>query len=155
MMPTRLPAAAAALLVIAAAHGDDAKPAAGSDRITLTSHAGDVAGEVVKVDKGTITLKVPEVAQTGVSYRRVSGHAVAVPRLAVKHVEVSYPLADTVTVRTVGGKDAGLDDVKKGQAVVVHVNKVREGKVGEKLESHAEVKKIDIPNAPAHSADKK
>lgn len=156
-----LPLVAAAVLSTAAlAPADDPKPAdppkssGKSDEIVITSHVGNVVGEVVKVGSESITVKVPEVVQTGTTRQHVggggrAGHTVTVPKLGTKLVEVTYPLADKVVVKTVGGKDADLSAVKEGEAVELHLDKVREGKVGEKLESHLEVKRIDVPNPPA------
>jgi hypothetical protein len=136
----RLLVLAAAGLFAPAICADDKK--ADPNTYTATSHVGNVTGEVVKVDDKSITLKVPEVQQTGVSRSRRG----VVPKLGVKHVEVTYPLADKVVVKTVSGKAVDLSAVKAGEAVTVHVDKVKEGKLGEKLEARLEVKKIDVPN---------
>jgi hypothetical protein len=136
----RLLVLVAAGLFAPAVFADDKK--ADPNTYTATSHVGEVNGEVVKVDDKSITLKVPEVEQTGVSRSRRG----VVPKLGVKHTEVTYQLADKVVVKTVGGKAADLSAVKVGEAVRVHVDKVKEGKLGEKLESRLEVKRIDVPN---------
>ena len=143
-------------LTVRPAAADDSKstdPAKKADpNVTVRSTpVGDVTGEVVKVEKGTITLKVPEVVQTGVSRSRGR----VTPRLGMKTAEVSYPLADKVVVKTVSGKEADLDAVKEGGMVALHVSQVKESRPGEKATTRLEVKRIDVPNPTTDATAKK
>lgn len=120
-----------------------------SDAIVMSSHIGNLTGQVSKVDKGSITLKVPEVVVSGITRRHAGsgrGGSVAVPRYSTKTVELTYPLSDKVTVKTVSGRELDMSAVSVGETVEIHLDKVKEGKVGEKLQSHVEVKRIDVPN---------
>jgi len=120
-----------------------------SDAIVMSSHVGNLTGQVSKVEKGSITLKVPEVVVTGITRRRTGTHggSTAVPKYGTKTVELTYPISDKVVVKTVSGKDVDMSAVTTGETVEIHLDKVKEGKVGEPLQSHVEVKRIDVPNA--------
>ena len=130
------------------------------------TYLGEVTGTVVQAGDGSITLKVPEVVQTGTTRsagggsggrvphlpgmpsvggsRRGSG--VTVPKFGTKLVEVTYTLGDAVTVKTVAGKTMTLADVTAGGAARVHLERLREvPKPGEKTEPRVVVKSIDIP----------
>ena len=98
----------------------------------------------------SITLKVPEVVQSGVTRRHVGNHTIATPKLGVKPVEVTYSLAEKLVVKRIGGKESDLSAVKAGETVQIHVNKVKEGKLGEKAEVRFEVWRIDVPNATSN-----
>ena len=139
------------------------KAAAKADAVPTATHAylGEVTGYVVKVGDGSITLKVPEVVQTGTTHKRVAmphvpgvsgGHrssSIAVPKLGTKMVETTFELSDAVTVKTVTGKAMTLADVTANGAVRVHVERVRDVKPGEKTEPRLVVKTIDVPVPPA------
>lgn len=152
------PLAVAAVLSTLSLTPDDPRPvdpvkvSGKADEIVTASHVGNVVGQVVKVDKSSITVKVSKVVQTGATRRHVGGtpgHMTLVPQYGIKTDEVTYPLAGKVVVQTAGGKEVGRDAVKEGETVEIHVDQVRMGKVGEKLEAHLEVKRIDVPNPPA------
>lgn len=163
MNPFRLTSVVAAIAYAAAhdVHAADPKPPAPpattadkSDEIVMSSHIGNLTGKVVKTSPSSITLSVPETMVTGITRRHVGGygphahgHTVAVPRYGTKLVELTYPVSDKVVVKTVSGKDATLSAVTAGEVVEIHLDKVKEGKIGEKLETHVEVKRIDVPNA--------
>lgn len=126
-----------------------------SDEITMSSHIGNLVGQVVKSGSDSITIKVSEVVVTGITRKHVGGgsgsrgHSVSVPKYGTKMVELTYPVSGKVVVKTVSGKEADLSSVWEGENVVIHLDKVKQGKLGEKLESHVEVKRIDVPNATA------
>ena len=126
------------------------------------TYLGEVTGTVVKVGDGSITLSVPEVVQTGTTHKKVpsphvpgmksGGHrttSITVPKTTTKLVEVTYDLGDAVSVKTVTGKPMTLADVVAGGVARVHVERLREQKVGEKSEPHVVVKSIDIPTPAA------
>ncbi len=135
------------------------KPTAKADAAPNVSHTyvGEVTGTVVKVGDGSITLKVPEVVQTGTTHKRMpsphvpgtsGGHrnsSIAVPKLGTKLVEMTFDLSAAVTVKTISGKAMTLADVTANGPVRVHVERVREVKPGEKTEPHLVVKSIDVP----------
>ena len=153
--------AAAALLATSGVKAADpasptaAKPAEAAN--VSHTYLGEVTGTVVKVGDGSITLSVPEVVQTGTTHKKMpsphlpgmkSGHrstSITVPKTTTKLVEVTYDLGDAVSVKTVTGKPMTLADVAVGGAARVHVERLREPKVGEKAEPHVVVKSIDIP----------
>ena len=120
-----------------------------SDEITMSSHVGNLVGQVVKSGSDSITIKVPEVVVSGITRKRSGGHSVSVPKYGTKTVELTYPVSSKVVVKTVSGKEVDLSSVKEGENVEIHLDKVKQGKLGEKLESHVEVKRIDVPNATA------
>jgi hypothetical protein len=127
-----------------------------SDDIVLASHIGNLTGVVEKFDKSSITIKVAETVVTGITRRHVGGHSarsrghtVAVPKYGIKQVSLTYPVGDKVTVKTASGKDVTLAEVVVGETVEIHLDKIKEGILGEKLETHVEVKRIDVPNAAA------
>ena len=139
------------------------RPTAKADAAANVAHTyvGEVTGYVVKVGDGSITLKVPEVVQTGTTHKRVAtphvpgmsgGHrssSIAVPKLGTKMVEATFELSDAVTVKTVTGKAMTLADVTANGAVRVHVERVRDLTPGEKTEPRLVVKTIDVPVPPA------
>jgi len=163
--------ACAAALIAAdpAAALTPAKVAEKSAAAANVSHTylGEVTGLVVKVGDDSITLKVPEVVQTGTTRQRSHtphvpgmsgghrGSSITVPKLETKMVEVTYDLGDPVSVKTVAGKAMTLSDVVVGGAARLHVERVREWKPGEKTEPHVVVKTIDIPVPAAKPAAKK
>lgn len=112
-------------LVFLAATG--VSPAA--DPAVPRADLGDVTGTVVKAGPGSITLKVPTVAQTGVSRKHVGGRhgpTVTVPRYETKQVETTYALAPDVVVKTLAGKSATLEEVRPGEPSRLHVYRVTE-----------------------------
>ena len=120
-----------------------------SDEITMTSHVGNLVGQVVKSSSDSITIKIPEVVVTGIARKRSGGHTVSVPKYGTKTVELTYSISSKVVVKTVSGKEVDLSSVKEGEKIEIHLDKVKQGKLGEKLESHVEVKRIDVPNPTA------
>ena len=117
------------------------------------TYLGEVTGTVVKVGDGSITLKVPELVPSATAQRRPSARpgarhrtaAISTPKATTKMVEVTYDLGDAVSVKTVTGKVMTLADVSVNSPARVHVERLREQKVGEKSEPHVVVKSIDIP----------
>lgn len=117
------------------------------------TYLGEVTGTVVKVGDGSITLSVPELVPAATAQRKPTARpstksrsrAVTAPKVTTKLVEVTYDLGDAVSVKTVTGKPMTLADVSVGGAARVHVERLRELKVGEKTEPHVVVKSIDIP----------
>lgn len=147
--------AAAAILATAGVRAaDPATPAAKPAEAANVSHVylGEVTGTVVKIGDGSITLSVPEVIPSTASQKSMPRpstksrtRAVTAPKVTTKLVEVTYDLGDAVSVKTVTGKPMTLADVSVNSAARVHVERVREQKVGEKTEPHVVVKSIDIP----------
>ena len=131
------------------------KPTAKADAVPNVAHTylGEVTGSVVKVGDGSITLKVPELVPSATAQRRPSARpgarhrtaAISTPKATTKMVEVTYDLGDAVSVKTVTGKVMTLADVSVNSPARVHVERLREQKVGEKSEPHVVVKSIDIP----------
>ena len=161
-------AAAATLAANPAAYNLPSAPAAKAaakaapDPSVSHTYLGEVTGTVVKVGDGSITLKVPELVPSATSQRAPSRpsrnhrHApLAMPKATTKLVEVTYDLGDAVSVKTVTGKPMTLTDVTVGSAARVHVERLREQKLGEKTEPHVVVKTIDIPTPTAAPAAKK
>jgi hypothetical protein len=122
--------------------------AAEQPTVSMT-YLGSVTGTVVKVESGSITVKVPTPVRSGVTRRRMGNRTVSVPRYTTKQVENTQPLSADVVVKTVGGKSATLEDVRPGVAVRLHVYSVKERTVGEKPVARSEVRRIDIPNSAA------
>lgn len=121
--------------------------ASATDPTVSSSNLGEVTGTVVKFEPGSITIKVPTVVQSGTTRRKVGKSYVNVPKYTTKEVESTITVAKDVTVKTIGGKEATAADVVPGESVRLHVSKLTERTVGEKPESHTEVKRIDIPNS--------
>lgn len=129
-----------------------AGPSPAADPAVSRADLGDVTGTVVKAGPGSISLKVPTVAQTGVSRRHVGGRhgpTVAVPKYATKQVETTYALAPDVVVKTLAGKSATLEEVRPGTQARLHVYRVTERTPGERPENHLEVRRIDIAGPSA------
>lgn len=114
------------------------------------TYAGAVTGTVSKVDSGSITVKVPTTVQSGVTRRHVGGRTISIPRYTTKQVENTLSLSPDVTVKTVSGKTAAMEDVRPGVSVRLHAYTMTERSPGEKSKSHVEVLKIEVPSsAPA------
>ncbi len=150
--------AAAAILVTAGVQAaDPAPPAAKSEPAPNVSHTylGELTGTVVKVGDGSITLSVAEVVPSTTAQKtprpstKSRTRAVTAPKVTTKLVEVTYDLGDAVSVKTVTGKPMTMADVAVGGVARVHVERLRELKVGEKTEPHVVVKSIDIPTPAA------
>ena len=60
------------------------KTAKSADEFTKAYVVGVVTGEVTKISATSVTLKVPEVVQTGTTRSRAGGHSISVPKLSVK-----------------------------------------------------------------------
>lgn len=125
--------------ILSLCHGEAMEP-------TFTkSKLGVVTGTVTQIDPASITVKVPQMVQSGSTRRRIGRRSIRVPRYTTKQVESTFSVASDVTVKMIGGKHASLSDVLVGLPVRLHVYKVTEHHLGEKAESHAEVRRIDIP----------
>lgn len=127
-------------------------PARAADPTVTKTFVADVTGEVVKVESGRITIRVPQTVQTGVTHRRVGSgpHArtVTVPKFGVKYAESTHALASDVAVKTVAGKSVAIADVRSGFPVQLHVTRVTERTPGEKPQSRLEVTRVLIPVPP-------
>ena len=70
-------------------------------------------------------------------------------RDSTKLVDQHYTLSDNVVVKSINGKEGSLSDVKSGHTIRIHIVKVLQGKPGEKMEHHYEVKSIDVESVGA------
>jgi hypothetical protein len=122
--------------------------------VTQYQYLGEVTGQASKIDKNTIHLKVPAQVQAtnrsrnNGNYNRNSHYhsnsAIRRPSTTTKLVDQHYTLSDNVKVMSINGKEGSLSDVVSGHTIRIHIVKVLQGKPGEKMEHHYEVKSIDV-----------
>ena len=138
----------------------------GGDLIVHKFSAGDVTGTVSKVTGSQITLTIPQQVPNGFTTTNVKvanpvrpGHPVTyhtvkqqVPKYKTVQTDHTFDIGSTATVKTVGGKATDISAVTPGIPVLIHLTQVKEGKAGQKAESHIEVTRIVVGTAPGGTA---
>jgi len=133
-------------------------------------YIGEVTGNATSTTNGTIHLKVPVASVKAVNNRNTgnrnnnnnnnayhrnshyhSNAAIRTPQVTTKLVDQNYPLSENVIVKSVSGTTGGLNDVKAGQTIRIHIVKVSSAKPGQPWEVRYEVKSIDVASVSANS----